>query len=603
MKKFLKHVFAVFVGLLLFSVVATAIAIVGIVGMIASAGSSATAAVKDGSVLVLKLEELSGERSADVTPQDYLQGNTDGTIGLAETMAALRKAKTDNKIKGIYIEAGGCGLNLAQSQELREGLADFKKSGKWVVAYGDAYHAGDYYISTVADKVYLNPQGMIRWRGLGGVVPMMKNFYAKLGIKQIAFKCGKYKSATEIYTEDHLSAPARQQEERIVGVAWKNICEAVSKSRGISVDSLNSYADRMADLDDQKTLVSRRMVDGLLYYDQISTEIKKRLNIGADDDIPQVTVSDFQGDDSGDGGKVAVYYASGEIVDEAPQQFMANAECIVGNEMVEDLNELADDDDVKAVVLRINSPGGSSYASEQIWRAIEMLKKKKPVVVSMSDVAASGGYYISCGANYIFADPMTETGSIGVYGIYSDGSGLLNDKLGLNYEVIKSNRNSAEGANASLFMGLLAVGIEPLTPEQVQREQAAVDNVYHLFKSRVAQGRNLSMSRVEEIAQGHVYIGSDALRLKLIDELGGLGKAEAKAALLAKLDKYQTVVYPEPKSFIETLMDDSDNNDNHLNAQMKVLLGAYYKPLMMLNKIGCMGRRQALMPYEMQIRF
>lgn len=603
MKQFLKHILAVFIGLMIFSVVASIIAVVGIAGMVASATSSSTSTVKDGSVLVLKLDELTGELNASTTPQDYLMGDTGASYGLTETLAAVKKAKNSDKIKGIYIEAGGSGLNLAQSQELRNGLQDFKKSGKWIVAYGDAYHAGDYYISSVADKIYLNPQGTLRWRGLGGAIPMMKNFYEKLGIKQIAFKCGKYKSATEVYTEDHLSQPARQQEERIMNVAWKNICDAVSKSRSISVDSLNSYADRMTDLDDQKSLVSRKLVDGLLYYDQISDEIRKRLNVDGDDDIPQVTVGDLQDlNDSGDGGKVAVYYASGEILDYPPQQFLGFTDMIVCKDMVDDLNDLADDDDVKAVVLRINSPGGSSYASEQIWRAIEMLKKKKPVVVSMSDVAASGGYYISCGANYIFADPMTETGSIGVFGIYPDGSNLLNDKLGLNYEMFNTNRNGTEGASTSIF-GLLEVGINPLTPEQIQREQTNVDNVYTLFKSRVAQGRHLSMARVEEIAQGHVYIGSDALKLKLVDELGGLDKAEAKAAKLAKLDNYHAAVYPEPKSFIESMLDKSNANDNHLNEQLKAMLGASYQPLMMVRKIGCMGRIQALMPYQTQIQF
>lgn len=599
MKHFLQNVLAAFFGMLIFSVVASVIAFIGFAGMIASAASSSSVSLKDGSVLVLKLDGVMTERSTDPSPVDYLQGNGIGTVGLTDMLSAIHKAKDNDKIKGIYMEGGELLSDFSQKQELRNALADFKKSGKWIIAYSDMYGVGNYYIASVADKVYLNPQGMIEWNGLNAQIPLLKDFFAKIGIKFMAFKCGKYKSATEQYTEDKLSDPAREQETRLISLEWQELCNAVSKSRGISVDSLNSYADRMVMLDDPKNFVKAKMIDGLLYSDQIKDVIKKRLNIDADDKVPQVTVADMQSvDNNNEGDAVAVYYASGTIYDVSPDNSMLQrTECIVGNDVVEDLNELADDDDIKAVVLRVNSPGGSAYASEQIWRAVEQLKKKKPVVVSMSGAAASGGYYISSGANYIFADPTTITGSIGIFGILPDGSDLVKNKLGIKFDGMKTNRNSEFLSTSSLFGGLLSVGTEPLTAEQASKFQGYINRGYLTFKSRVAQGRHLSMNMVEEIAQGHVYMASDAIKLKLVDELGGLDKAVAKAAQLAKIDKYHAVDYPEPKDFISQLLDDSDKKASYLDEQMKLSLGNMYEPVMLIRTVNCLNPLQARLPY------
>lgn len=599
MKHFLRNILAAFIGMFAFAVVASVIAVIGIAGMIASAASSSSTSLKDGSVLVLKLDGVMSERSTDPSPIDYLQGTGVGTTGLVDMISAVHKAKDNDKIKGIYMEGGALISDFSQKQELRDALLDFKKSGKWIIAYSDVYGQGSYYLASTADKIYLNPQGMVEWNGLNAQIPLLKNLFAKVGVKFFAFKCGKYKSATEQYTEDKLSDPAREQETRIVGLQWQTICDAVSKSRGISVDSLNSYADNMMMFDDPQTFVKNKMVDGLLYSDQIKDVIKKRLNIDKDDDVPQVTIDDMQNvDDNSNGDCIAVYYASGEIYDVAPNNStLQRTECIVGNDMADDLRELADDDDVKAVVLRINSPGGSAYASEQIWRAVQLLKQKKPVVVSMSGAAASGGYYISCGANYIFAEPTTYTGSIGIFGLLPDGSDLLKNKLGIKYESVKTNRNSEFMSTSNLLGGLLSVANEAPTPEQAVKFQGYINRGYMTFKSRVAQGRHLSMAKVEELAQGHVYMGSDAIKIKLVDELGGLDKAVAKAAKLAKIDSYTTVDYPEPKGIIDKLLDNEDSKNTYLDEQMRLTLGDFYEPFMLLRTVGSMNILQARMPY------
>lgn len=600
MKEFLKNTLAAFVGVLIFSVVAGFIALVGFAGTLASIGSTTAASPKDGSVLVVKLDGgIMPDHNSKASPLDMLRGDLSGQSGLCETVAAIHKAKANDKIKGIYLEAGLQAFYPSQMQELRHALADFKKSGKWIVAYGETYQIGTYYIASVADKVYMNPQGMVEWSGLGGKIPMMKDYYAKLGIKFMPFKCGKYKSATEPYTEDHLSEPARQQEERALQLEWQTICQDVSASRGISVAALNSYADDMLMLDSPKTVLKKKMVDGLLYYDQIKEEIRKRLNIDKDDDIPQLTVADMETvDGNDDGDEVAVYYANGEIIDKAPQGIaLQNADFIVGKDMAKDLQKLADDDDVKAVVLRVNSPGGSAYASEQIWRAVELLKQKKPVVVSMSGMAASGGYYLSAGANYIFAEPLTVTGSIGIFGLIPDGSNLLHDKLGIKYESFKTNRNSLFLSTSTLFMGLLSVCDEPLSAEQQARFQAYINLGYDTFKSRVAQGRKLTMAQVEDRAQGHVFLGEDALKQKLVDELGGLDQAVAKAAKMAKIDDYHAVSYPTPKTMIERLVGDGSNG-NQLDAQLRLTLGSLYGPVMDLQNIAYKNWRQTRLPYD-----
>lgn len=592
MNDFLKNILATFVGIVLFFVVASAISFIGIVGMAVTAVSTPT--VKDGSVLVLNLHGTLEERATEASPLSVLQGDGSSNPGLADMLAAIKKAKKSDKIKGIYIEANGMASALAQAQELRDALADYKKSGKWIIAFGEQFNTNDYYIASIADKIYVNPQGALDWQGLGSKLVFLKDLFKKVGVNVTAFKCGKYKSATEAYTEDKMSDPSRQQAQRYLDGYWNAILAAVSESRKISKAELNRYADEMMTFESADVLVKCKFFDGLKYNDEIRDVIKEKLGLGKDDNIPQTTVADVcaePGDNTGE--KIAVYYASGDIVNQEPSgNLYQNANYIVGNDVCKDMEDLAKDDEVKAVVIRVNSPGGSSYDSEQIWHAIEQLKKAhKPVVVSMGGYAASGGYYISCGADYIFAEPTTITGSIGIFGLLQDGAEMAK-KLGLKFDGVETNRNASMGMSA---YGLM---ISPLNQEQGAKLQAAINRGYMLFKSRVAAGRHLSMEAVEERAQGHVFLGEDALKLKLVDALGGMDKAVAKAAKLAKLKDYYTVNYPVQKDFMAKLMDNSGKaNGTLLDQKLQQVLGQYYAPFVLMNQVQSMGRIQARLPY------
>lgn len=593
MKDFLKNIFSSFVGVALFCGVAIAISLIGLLGMAVSAGSSVPE-VKNGSVMVLKLGGVMQERNTEPSPLAMLLDDNDAAISLAESMASIKKAKESDKIKGIYILAQGVRADLAQAEELRNALSDFKKSGKWIIAYGDSYSTLDYYIASVADKIYLNPQGTVDWHGLGGKMFFLKDMLAKIGIRYEIFKCGKYKSATEIFSESHSSEASREQTERYLSLWWNAIKTAVASTRHIAVDSLDAYADRIVTYDEPEKFVSYKFVDKLAYEDQMSGIIKKELGLDDDDDdIPQTTVADFYAsiDKDKDGGEIAVYYASGEIVDNEPQQnLLMNAQYIVGKDVCKDLRQLAKDDDVKAVVLRVNSPGGSAFASEQIWHAVVELRKVKPVVVSMSSYAASGGYYISSGANYIYADAGTITGSIGIFG-YIPNASELSKKLGVNFESVKTNRNSDMGWSLYGYMPA------PLTGEQSAIMQSAINRGYNVFKTRVSQGRGLSMAAVEERAQGHVFTGTDALKLKLVDGIGGIDKAVAKAAQLAKLEECHTKAYPKEKDYFTRLLDKDNSQGKYINEQLRLLLGEFYEPLMQAGSLQASHGIQAQLPY------
>lgn len=584
MKDFLKYTLASFVGILLFTVVVVGLTLMSVVGMIASSGS--TSSVKDKSVLVLDLSGLMQEQATDDI--SFLLGKSSAP-GLQETLSAIKKAKDNDKIKGIYMECGDFYSDVAQMQEIRNQLMDFKKSKKWIVAYGENYSTSAYYLASVADKIYLNPDGVVDWHGMAFSMRFVRDLYAKVGIKYVPIKCGKYKSATEIYTEDKMSDPSREQTTRMLNVLWGTICHDVSRSRGISVAKLNQYADSLYTFQSSKTLKKVKFVDALIYNDEVKDQVKDLLKIDKDEPINQVTVADMQhAPEKTDGGKIATYYLYGEISSNiTPAMLLQSQHLIMADDVCKDLAKLADDDDVKAVVLRVNSPGGSAYDSEQIWHAIELLKKKKPVVVSMGGAAASGGYYISSGANYIFAEPTTITGSIGIFGILKDQSNLYTQKLGMKYDVVKSNRNADIGGT----------GLLPFTPEQLSLLQASVNRGYIKFKNRVSKGRHMTMAQVENVAQGHVFMGCDALKLKLVDELGGMNQAVAKAAKLAKLDTYYTAVYPEPKSVFEQVFDQTQQNGNRLDEQMHLVLGDYYEPLMQLRQLETMAPIQARLPY------
>ena len=534
MKDFLKYMSATVVGLIVFTLITGIIGAMCIVGMIAS--GSSTKDVSDNSVMVINLSGMLNERSEN-SFMNEISGNTTGSIGLDDVLNAISKAKDNDKIKGIYIEAGMLAADsYASLAAIRDALLDFKKSGKWIVSYGDVYTQGNYYVASVADRILLNHSGQVDWHGIASQPIFLKDLMAKFGVRMQLAKVGTYKSAPEMFTADKMSDANREQVTAYVNGIWQNICKGVSESRKISVAQLNAYADSFVTLNDAKDFVKYKFVDKLVYTDQIKAEINKLLkNEDTDKDINTVSLADMKvvkgKNDKGE--EIAVYYAYGDIVDSEAGSMLSDGHSIVGKTVCQDLEDLMEDDDVKAVVLRINSGGGSAYASEQIWHYVEMLKKKKPVVVSMGGMAASGGYYISSGANWIVAEPTTLTGSIGIFGMFPDFSGLLTEKLGVKFDEVKTNRHSGFGTPA-----------RPFNEEEMRYLNNYIDRGYNLFRSRVAQGRKMKTEDVEKIAQGRVWIGQDALRIKLVDELGGLDKAVAKAAQLAKLKEYHTSAYP-----------------------------------------------------------
>ena len=590
MKQFLKYVLATVTGIVLILIVVGILGAISLVGLAAkSAGSTK---VEENSVYTLSLSGIMQERAAS-NPIAELIGQVSDNLGLDEVLSAIRKAKEDENIKGIYIESGAFGADSpASAHAIREALLDFKKSGKWIVAYGDSYTQTTYYICSVADKVFLNPEGMLDWHGLGGESYYIKDLLAKFGVKFQAVKVGKYKSAVEMMTADQMSDYDREQTEAYLNGIWKVMLSDVSKSRKVSVDSLNAYADQLVTFADQKALVSKKLVDKLLYTDEVKGEIKKLLKIDQDEEIKQLTTGEMQNvkGPKEEGDKVAVYYAYGEIVDSNTESAVNDKHNIVAQTVCKDLEKLMKDDDVKAVVLRVNSPGGSAYASEQIWRAVTNLKAKKPVVVSMGGYAASGGYYISCNANYIITEPTTLTGSIGIFGLFPDVSQLLTQKLGVKFSEVKTNKHAAFGAMS-----------RPFNAEETALLEQYIDRGYSLFRKRVADGRKLSVDQVEEIAQGRVWLGSDALPIKLVDAIGSLDDAVKKAAELAKLKEYHATNYPEEEDWLENLFS-SVSKKSYLDEEMKAALGEYYEPLRYLKSLDKQNAIQARLPYIINIR-
>ncbi len=590
MKDFLKYVLATVTGIILLTVIMGILATISMVGIAASSASSTK--VEENSVFTLMLSGQLDER-AEENPLSMLSGQISENVGLDDIISSIRKAKENEDIKGIYIEAGIFSSDSpASSHAIREALIDFKKSGKWIVAYADSYEQSSYYICSVADKIFLNPQGMVDWHGLGATPYFVKDLLTKLGIKVQLCKVGKYKSAPEMLTADGMSEPNREQVTAYINGVWQVMLKEVSESRKIAVDSLNAYADRFIALSKAEDYVKMKLVDKLLYTNEVKGEIKKMLKIDADESFPQLTLKDMENvkGKKKEGDQVAVYYAYGDIVDSDTGDMTDQEHSIVATKVCKDLEKLAEDDDVKAVVLRVNSPGGSAYASEQIWHAMMNLKAKKPVVVSMGGYAASGGYYISCPANYIIAEPTTITGSIGIFGMFPDFSGLLTEKMGIKFDEVKTNKHAAFGTMS-----------RPFNAEEMALLEQYIDRGYQLFRKRVADGRKQSVEAIEEIAQGRVWLANDALKNKLVDEIGSLDKAIEKAANLAKLSEYHATSYPEPTNWFDALMN-QDNKGSYLDSHLRTALGEYYEPFTYVKNIRHQNAIQARLPYYLIIK-
>lgn len=590
MKDFFKNVLATAVGVLLVGFITGFFMVVSLVGMALS--QSETAPVADNSVLVLRLTGSLSERANDDVLAS-LFGDRIPKLGLATMTEAIRQAKESDKVKGIYIEAGAFAPDsYASLAAIRRELEEFRKAGKWIVAYGDSYTQGAYYLASVADKVYLNPQGQVDWHGLGSEPVFVKDLLAKLNVRMQVAKVGTYKSATEMFTGEKMSDADRQQTTAYLTGIWQNVVSAVGKSRSLTAQQLNAYADSLVSLAAPQDYVRMRMVDGLLYTDQVRQAVKKKLGLSPDDEIPQVSMSDLlaAGPEDKKGDEIAIYYAVGDIVDGVVA--MPSRESVIDAQKVcADLQDLAKDKDVKAVVLRVNSPGGSAYASEQIWHQVMELKKVKPVVVSMGSYAASGGYYISCPANWIVAEPNTLTGSIGIFGMFPDVSGLLREKLGLKFDEVKTNKYALFGTRS-----------RPFTADELSHLESYIDRGYKLFRQRVADGRRLKVDQVEQVAQGHVWLGQDALRIGLVDQLGGVEVALRKAAQLAKLTQWHSSAYPVLPDYLSQLLDlPGAARGNYLDEQMRQSLGAYYEPFALIRDLQAQNPVQARLPFEPNI--
>ena len=587
----MKQAFATVVGILIFTVAMGIIGVISILGMVAS--TDATPKVKDNSVLVLDLNGVMQERSEDDF-YGFLTGGEMSSLGLDDLTEAVEKAKADDNVKGIYIEAGMFAPDgPASVQALRDKLVDFKKSGKWIVAYGDQYTQSAYWLCSVADKVIVNPEGMVDWHGLCTETMYFKDLMAKFGVKMQIAKVGKFKSAVEPYFADKMSDANREQISVYLNGIWGNIVNDVAQSRKLDSKTLNAYADSLVTFASADELLKMKLVDQVAYYDEVRADIKKRLDLDEDDNISQVSVKQMcaQPNKNKADDRIAVYYAYGDIVSDT-QGGMSEGASICSANMVPDLEALMNDDDVKAVVLRVNSPGGSAYASEQIWRAVTRLKAKKPVVVSMGTYAASGGYYISCAANYIYAEPTTLTGSIGIFGMFPDVSGLLTDKLGLKFDQVKTNKYSNFGTSS-----------RPFTEEEMTYLTNMVDRGYKTFTKRVSDGRKIPVERVYEIAEGRVWLGQDALKIKLVDGIGGIDQAVAKAAELAKVKEYRTRAYPAKADMIESLLNRaSSEGGNYLDGKLRATLGEYYAPFMFLKQLDRQDAIQARMPVNVVIK-
>ena len=583
MKEFFKMTLATICGIAIFLVVAGLFFVISLVGMIAS--DSASTKVKDNSVFVIKLDGTISERAEEDSPINALMGMGDmSAMGLDNLIASIRKAKDNDDIKGIYLEGGALSFDApATAQQLRDALKDFKKSGKWIVAYADQYYQASYYVASVADNIYLNAEGMIDFKGLGGKGEYMKGLYDKLGIKYMVAKVGKYKSYVESNTQTGMSEYDREQRTAYLQGIWQYWLHEIAESRKVKAEQLDQLAnDSIMMFADAKDYIQAKLVDKVMFPEEIKADIKKRLKLEKDDDINQLMLGDMlnvKSEEKKDGEEIAVYYAYGSIVDNNTMDLLSGTDHkIVGRTTAEDLRKLADDDDVKAVVFRVNSGGGSAVASEQIRHAIKLIKAKKPVVVSMGGMAASGGYWISSPANYIFAEPTTITGSIGIFGLIPNVSGLVTDKLGITFDGVTTNKHTDYETD-------LVLGKD--NDENMKFMQTYINRGYQSFLNIVSEGRKMKPAEIDSIAQGRVWLATDALKIKLVDKLGSLDDAVKKAAELAKVDEYHTAAYPAKGSWMDQFLPKENKGsylDSKFQQEMKALLGDLYEPLIELRQ-------------------
>lgn len=595
MRQFLKFTLAAFMGCAIFFISLALLATIVITAIMVSS-STDTLEVKDKSVLVVN---LSGDIVEHKTENAFSALMNDNAIqqGLDDIVGAIDKAADSKEIKAIYIEAGIINTDYASLQEIRQALERAKAKKKIIVSYAKEYTQGAYYVCSVADKVWINPSGMLDIHGLTAQPMYVKDLLAKFGVKMTVVKVGKFKSATEEYTEEKMSEANRKQVTRYINGIWEEVAGTIAKSRGISKAEVNLCADNMAAMQNIAYLQKHKLIDKTLYAEDVKTEIKKLLGISNDKAIDQITCSTLNNSTFGektDNKKIAIYYCEGSIARTPETGILNGGESgIISPTVVKDLETLANDDDVKAVVLRVNSGGGDAFASEEIWHAIKTLKEKKPVVVSMGGAAASGAYYMSCVSSYIMAQPTTLTGSIGIFGVFPDASNLMTQKLGIKFDNVKTNAHSDF---------TFAQTMRPFNAEEVALLQQYIDNGYELFCKRVAEGRRIPINKVKEIAEGRVWLGMDAVKIGLVDGIGGINSAIAKAAQLAKIKTYETITYPEPSDWLTQLTETVSGNGNNLDEQLRNTLGAYYESFVMVRNIQQQNPIQARCPIVLTVK-
>ena len=590
MKEFLKYTLATIVGLLACTIIMTIIGVIGIVGMAAS--SDVATVVNENSIFKLELKGAVTERLAD-NPFAALMSEEQTALGLEDILASIQKAAENEYIKGIYLEAGGIVADPASIEEIRNALVKFRQTGKFVVAYGDNYSQADYYISSVADKVILNPRGMVDWHGMASQTIYLKDLLDQLGIEMEVFKVGTYKSAVEPYTSTKMSDENREQITAYITSIWDNMVDGVSLSRNISAEQLNEYADRYIAFEGAEASLEAGLVDTLLYMDGTKAYLKQLMEVDEDDRLAILSIDEMKNlqknvplDKSGN--IIAIYYAEGQIVDAPSEGNFSGTPEIVGEKVAMDLSKLRDDETVKAVILRVNSPGGSAFASEQIWNEVVRLKEKKPVIVSMGGYAASGGYYISCAADTIIAQPNTITGSIGIFGMFPNPHKLINDKLKLNIETVKTNRLADFGSMS-----------RPFNTEERAVMQRYINEGYDLFVKRCADGRGMSTKDIEAVAQGRVWTGEMAMERGLVDLLGDIEMAKEIAAQKAGIESYTLISYPKKAGALEMLLDQT--KESYIETRVGKVAGQFKDELNLIYNIEQMNRLQARLPFEIHL--
>ena len=522
-------------------------------------------------------------------------GDKENMLSLKDLLETIRIAKQNDKIAGIYIESGLLSSGSASLEAIRRSLIDFKESGKFVVAYADNFTQGNYFLCSVADKVFLNPQGILELTGLASQTLFYKGLMDKVGIEMQIFKVGTYKGAVEPFMLDKLSEANREQIQSYISTIWDNIAEGIAESRGISVNDINHYANEGLFFADPVKTVECGFIDELKYKPEVEAYVKELAGQNGEKlrSANLAQMKTLKASPTKNAPEIAVLYAEGEIKAQTPGNFY-DIEQSITEKMADELIKLKNNDDVKAVVFRVNSPGGSAYISEQIWRQVVELKKVKPVVVSMGNVAASGGYYIPCAANKIIAEPNTLTGSIGIFGMIPSGEKLFKDKLGLDFDVVKTNKMADMGA------GFGPLATRPFNNAEQEALQNYINNGYKLFVNRCAEGRNMSAADIEKIAEGRVWTGEMAVGLGLVDKLGGIDDALAAAAKRANVENYTIISYPEKESLFMNLL--NSQRKHYVNSQMKEYMGSFYSYFEILQNLKEINPVQARMPFELNIK-